>query len=1466
MPLIDPDKEQKLKKLIALDPMRGKMVVTKLKNAGITFSSSLLPPEEGGDVFDEAAAFLAGLPEGATYGVVDVDAGKGAAEYDAPLLGKVQPSREAGRLIGGMATGGILWNLGFKTMGRAATTGAMKSLAKSGVGTKALRKMGARGVGATASALPEGLVGSIATGIREGDLEAAARAFPEWMALGVGSDALMFGFQKMYRRWKSGAKISKDARDRLAKQVEDEASGETLHHDMRDREVIDVDEAGVIHNRASNKEAKHINAIKETDPWITERVPLSAYEADIGDAVDTQQILKSVDRKVAAATKEAQQRTDVDAQPKASEAEELASPDGNIVISPAESIKNDLREELSNSIRILLKARKKPGGLDSNREETLVNAVRDADLHLRNYANNGPRDATQEYFKGLRIVRSDKPLDRGVGANYKQGDDFITLDPKKLDQIYKDKSWSAASLEEQGIKPLARKIFSSPEEFEDFAMQHEWLHSLIPYDTWRATYITPVQRAALLGAKHRKAEYENFINQLAIDMQNISKATSSKPEVKNKITPKTLESTSHNQAQLDALSAMGVRKVEVGQREAKRVEEARRDISELSTKDLMAKEEKDVYKMIKDLEDEGLFGDALPFQGAGQEVPINLKVEIAGMVDRIHKLVPRVAAKYNIANLLPDNPTLEQANIIRNNLAEAQYWGDVMHHDRIAQQLEANGPSAGLIEEMPYDVHAALEQVGKEGLHQAPGFFSRIVGPFSRNGLGANRMTRWFANETMRTMDEKQAKVGNWMSEYIEIRKLVGMQDQSRIKAMMGRVGGGTDPEQAAREKLYELARVLDTPGTAIPSGWDDNMKQAYQRYRKMMVAVADDLGLDRDRRIGDYLHHFFAGRSGQYRASQLSSRLGSEPGQAGRLLKKVAEEGVDDEATMESYVRDLLDNVQREAPNIRERGFGALLKREADAPGFEYDLDHITRVYLMGAGEKWFSNSVFPRAQQILHHLPDSDMMGNATSLRREFSEYVNHLMGQSTETRQKVAVWFGQNTLFNKGFDALVESIGAAPKRGILKQARGAGADDHEARRAATQFLDELDDAGRTYDKMTGEVTNNAEKKRMATVRAKMALRLEDLRQALANPAISGPVANQLYRVQILSKLGLNMAHGMINTTQTLINTWPMLKKGYTSRAIVNYTMKGSRRQIKGYDVDDLLELSGIRGDAAKVEEFIELNGTWLGDFQGFMMAPSKISEQFNRSVAFLGFYEQFRDAGKGHILAMKEAVDGVQKTQFPFNRAGTPPVLRGPLVRLTFMFKSYPIHQTDFSQTLLKDGVDSFRSARDAGKTLAEALEDDDVITAAKHVFAYAAAVGGSMALFPDLNLADRMKPPLSQMPGDFVEGMGRYGALGSLANTLGGPFNETVRRGAMSASSGLEYFAGLTGIADNTSGEAGTDALRHLGKTAQSFIEPTSVRKLRENGFPDTNDDWMQLLSLKKYKPAAKKQSIPRPLAF
>ena len=191
-----------IEQIMADDPDFAEQAIPMLEAKGFDVSGLSIPEPDEGGFFDEAAAFGSGMAEGFSYGAYEAEsAGKDAYTVDLPVVGEIQPSREAGRLLGGAGSGSLLWGLGRKTMGRAATTNTMKSLAKRGVGSKATRKLMARGVGSAASAIPEGLVGSIATGIREDDLEAAARAFPEWMALGVGSDALFAGFEKMDRRW-----------------------------------------------------------------------------------------------------------------------------------------------------------------------------------------------------------------------------------------------------------------------------------------------------------------------------------------------------------------------------------------------------------------------------------------------------------------------------------------------------------------------------------------------------------------------------------------------------------------------------------------------------------------------------------------------------------------------------------------------------------------------------------------------------------------------------------------------------------------------------------------------------------------------------------------------------------------------------------------------------------------------------------------------------------------------------------------------------------------------------------------------------------------------------------------------------------------------------------------------------------------------------------------------------------------
>ena len=1408
---LTPEMSSAIDQVLASDPELYDRLVPMVEERGFDSSTINRPSGVEGDMWDEAAAFLSGIPEGASYGLYEAEsAGKAAGSVDVPILGDIQPSRELGRLLGGAVTGGALYGLGLKTLGRAAGRSTMKGLAKKGVGSKGFRKGVAKTVAAAGGGTPEAVVASVAAGIREGDLEAAAEAFPQWMALGLGSDALFTAAQKLYRRTMAGAKVPQADRERLARQVEEEGGlfdpvKEGTIYDAENKAVMDEEGgAGIIYDQPiGGEDAKRFNDIVDAeDPWLNEKIPVSAYGAEFGSPAEAKVFKRAAGRKISAALSESHQRARIETAPKPIH-EPQQGPNGEIMAVSLDDQIEAMRKDLANDLRIQDKrTRAKSKYKGSKESNAFALRMQEKDRSLRNLLNERPRDPKKEYFKGLEVVRG--PIAGGATARYVRGGEVIYIDDDLVDSLWERKGWRKSNL--PAVKGYTSNAFKSREEVEEYVLKHEWMHSLVDFDTWKAKHKNPTFDKA-----EGRDDYENFINRMTHDFE----AHVSKSEAEEKM--------------IDDSFKMNVPEYDDPPNFSKQLEEKVGDAPK----------------------------DNLPFEGGAGPTPVDLRAEIAVLMEDIRRKMPELHINPKI--LLPDNITLEQAAIVRDNLMEVQYWSDVMKHDRLAHQLEAEGPSSG-IDDLPIDVQAAVEEVG-EDIAQKPGNLSRIVGPFSRNGLGANRLTRWFAEETMGRMDEKQARLGKWLKEYLEIRKLVGMQDQGlgqRTANVARRALGGADPEEGARTKLYELARVLDgAEGTIgelqLPDWWDAGMKQAYQRYKAMMVEVADDLELPRNRRIGEYLHHLFAGRTGRYRATQLSSHLSDEPGKAGRLLKKILDESSPEtkELELEQHVRDLLDSVQREAPDVTPRGFRALLKRKG-AEGYEFDLDQITRIYLMGAAEKWFSNQIYPRAQGIMMHLPDIDLNGNSMKIRREFAEYVNHLMGRSTERRQKVAAWFGQSSLWNRGFDRMVEYLGYG-KRGTLAAGRREADQgvEGESQAAAMQFLDELDEAARIYDKQTGE---RVVSKGMKAKRARLAIRLEDMRQAMANPGISGPVANQLYRVQIMSKLGLNMAHGLINTTQTYINTWPMLKKGYASKAIVNHWFKGSGRNIKGYDVDDLLEQSGIRGDAAKVEEYIELHGTWLGDFQNFVMAPSKMSEQFNRSVAFLGFYEQYRDEGLEHLAAMRKSVAGVQKTQFPFNRAGTPPMLRGPMVRLAFMFKSYPIHQTDFTANIARDAWTAHKAARQEGKSLVQALQEDDVMTLTKHIFSYISLLGAGYALFPETSLGERSGiPPAAGMISGVGGDVGRYGALGSLAHNLGGPFNETVRRGVMSADGALDYLAALAGLSDQSAGEAFTSMVRNGQRTAESFIEPTSVRKLRENGFPDNNDDWLQLLSLKKYEP-------------
>ena len=172
---LTPEMSSAIDQVLASDPELYDRLVPMVEERGFDSSTINRPSGVEGDMWDEAAAFLSGIPEGASYGLYEAEsAGKAAGSVDVPILGDIQPSRELGRLLGGAVTGGALYGLGLKTLGRAAGRSTMKGLAKKGVGSKGFRKGVAKTVAAAGGGTPEAVVASVAAGIREGDLEADA--------------------------------------------------------------------------------------------------------------------------------------------------------------------------------------------------------------------------------------------------------------------------------------------------------------------------------------------------------------------------------------------------------------------------------------------------------------------------------------------------------------------------------------------------------------------------------------------------------------------------------------------------------------------------------------------------------------------------------------------------------------------------------------------------------------------------------------------------------------------------------------------------------------------------------------------------------------------------------------------------------------------------------------------------------------------------------------------------------------------------------------------------------------------------------------------------------------------------------------------------------------------------------------------------------------------------------------------
>ena len=773
------------------------------------------------------------------------------------------------------------------------------------------------------------------------------------------------------------------------------------------------------------------------------------------------------------------------------------------------------------------------------------------------------------------------------------------------------------------------------------------------------------------------------------------------------------------------------------------------------------------------------------------------------------------------------------------------------------------------------ELQKEIEATTTEELLQEPGLFTSIQSPSSPFGLGKNKFVgNNVVKFALRRIEEMQAWQEKTLGMYSEIRKLIGLPEKSTVKeildAKMGRVTGRGSTLDLGREKLFKLARLLDTDyvpeanplSTGRRNAWelaaDDLVKagvedpvvlQAYTAYRRLIDEVADHLNLPKNRRISFYLHHMFAGKAGRYTADLIASNVGLFDNAMAQRVLDIAKHAEELGEKSSDIIVSLIE--QSKSP-VRPRAYRGLWEREG-VPDYTLDLDALTMVMIHGSSQRQMTVDVARRGHDVLSNMPLVDANGKVRSIHVKIAEYLRHVMGRPTSTREKVAQFWADSEVFNRGTDRLIEAIGVTPKginltKAAMKKEDGTSMYPDEAK-IAVEWFDNAYRFTQTIDPQTGKPTGYFKRNSGDFLRNKIALQINDMRQALQNPALSGPVANAVYRGLIVAKLGINFAHGLTNTTQVYVNVWPKLKKGYIAQGLTDYLFSKNKK-IGNRSVDELLAESGVTRDITSTEEYMGvLPSTWRS-FQEKALIFSKSSEQFNRGVALLSSYRQHLDEGLSHSMAMVRARDFVTETNFAFNRAGTPPLLRGPMMRLAFMFKSYAMHQTGFTANMLSD---TFGAISEKG--FVQALKDGDHLELQKHVFAYATLIGGGLALLPETNIADRSTPPAADMAIEYMQGIGRYGAFGSAVNVAQGPAGDTATHFLDSGVSGLKYISALLDFMEVNASDQYDRSVNSFAKGVGSFT-PTLIKKLAEGGM---DADLLETLSLKKYEPQKGRKS-------
>jgi hypothetical protein len=576
-----------------------------------------------------------------------------------------------------------------------------------------------------------------------------------------------------------------------------------------------------------------------------------------------------------------------------------------------------------------------------------------------------------------------------------------------------------------------------------------------------------------------------------------------------------------------------------------------------------------------------------------------------------------------------------------------------------------------------------VEEIEDPNVYREPGllWWLRLLPATARRGLSANPLAK---ARVLDTIDNLQI-IGRDTRHYLDrfkkaIQPLYGDETSASWTEFKGVLGSGSARETMAKAEFLKrrLVEALDSDATTANRILTDDpeLVNVYSEVRGILDELADFLNLSKNARVTDYFPHIFGGNDGRFRANRVLTELGRRS----KLIDDKIKPFDENEMPTERF----FSSLKRRTSRVKGEDF------KGEELQFESDLETVMYSYIRGAVDKKYMDPLIQRVYETSAVMPKVDPKGNVLHAHEELNKWFKYVLGQPTKWKTIQSMWWKNNDLFNKWVDNAVEWLGDSETKGLLGRARSKeiGAEDEQL---LTAFFNKLIQDSNEYSKPT---SRNIEMKGhdVKKYRAQLALMIDDIRSKLIDPSAKPVVLEKLYQIMVVNKLGFSISHGLINTTGYLTNTIPVLGARYSARGVKWYAQQENpASEINGIRVSDILDESGIITDLPQEREFTSLGlGLW-DKFDEIAMTPATVSENFLRTSTFMGGYEKaIVEEGLDHIQAMAKARALVDKTMFVFNRAGTPVLFQTPFIRFLLMFKSFTIHQTNFTAELLEDAI--------------------------------------------------------------------------------------------------------------------------------------------------------------------------------